>query len=361
MKAISKLRRHFREHIDKILFIVFLLLVALTVAVIVSESIANCLQQLLSEKYDVLKTIGYCVLGVVSIWLALSADKRAKAMDATAKNTDAGQRQERLKNAIEHLGHESNSVRMSGTYQLFHLAKDTEDEDLRQTVMDILCAHIRQTTGEDKYKEKYKTKPSEEIQGLLTLLFTQKHDVFEDCPINLQGSYLNGATLSQARLKKTNLREAQLQGADIRQTQLQGADLTASRLQGAYLEEAQLQDANLSRTQLQEANLSRTQLQNANLREAQLQRADLRQAQLQNANLREAQLQEANLREAQLQEANLREAQLQEANLREAQLQEANLREAQLQGANLSNAQLQGADLSNNAASTPDSDKDKED
>ena len=40
----------------------------------------------------------------------------------------------------------SDSVRLGGAYELFHLAQDTEE--LRQTVLDILYAHIRRTTGE---------------------------------------------------------------------------------------------------------------------------------------------------------------------------------------------------------------------
>ena len=397
-KTVSKLWQRwqrFGESTDEIPFIVKLLLgvlIVVTVAVFVSKSAADCLQQLLSEKYDVLKVIGYCVAGVVSIWLAWAANKRAKAMEDTAKeqakataNTEAGQRQERLKNAIEHLGHGSDSVRMGGAYELFHLAKDTEDKDLRQTVMDILCAHIRQTTGENDYQVKHETKPSEEIQSLLTLLFTQKYNVFEDCSINLQSSYLNGATLSQTRLKGANLMEAQLQETNLRQAQLrkadlfkaqlrkadlfkaqlqgaslfdaqlqganlmgarlQGASLSLAELQGAFLSEAELQGASLSSTDLQGAHLSGAELQGANLREAQLQEADLLEAQLQGANLFKAQLQGANLLEAQLQGANLFKAQLQKADLSEAELQGANLREAQLQGANLFKVQLQGANL----------------
>ena len=320
-------------------FIVKLLLsvlVVATVAVFVSKSVADCLQQLLSEKYDVLKVIGYCVAGVVSIWLAWAANKRANAIDATAKeqvkateNTEAGQRQERLKNAIEHLGHGSDSVRMGGAYELFHLAKDTGG--LRQTVMDILCAHIRQTTRGKDYQAEHKTKPSEEMQGLLTLLFVQKHDVFENCSINLQGSYLNGATLIQARLKKANLTEVQLQDADIRYARLQGANLYKAKLQKATLIEARLQ-ADLWVAQLQGADLMEAQLQEANLWRAQLQGADLSAARLQGAFLREAQLQGAALRQVQLQGANLINAQLQGATLWQAQMQGAVLKHVQIQG-----------------------------
>ena len=313
-KTVSKLWKCFREHIGKILFMVFivgLLLVALAVAVDVPENIASCLQKLLGleKKSDVLKFIGFCVAGVVSIWLALSADKRANAMDATAKNTEAEQRQERLKNAIEHLGHKRDSVRMGGAYELFHLAKDTEG--LRQTVMDILCAHIRQTTRGDEYQKEHKAEPSEEIQSLLTLLFMDEHDVFEDCSINLQGSYLNRATLSQARLKKADLRQGQLQEAILLKAQLQGAFLWGTQLQTTFLWEAQLQGAVLRQVRLQEADLSGAQMQGAVLREAQLQGADLSATRMQGATFSEAQLQGANLSKTQLQGADLKEAQLQ--------------------------------------------------
>ena len=291
----SKLWRYFGKHIDNYLFKYLLLLVfllgALAVAIMVSDSVMGCLQELLGlneqGKYAVLKALGFCVVGVLLVLQALAANKRAKAMEDATENTEAGQRQERLKNAIEHLGHDKDSVRMGGTYELFHLAKDTRD--LRQTVMDILCAYIRQTTGEGDYQAKHKTKPSEEIQNLLTLLFREEHNVFEGCSINLQGSYLNGANLSKARLKNANHMEAQLQGANLMDAQLED-DL---------LIEAVSQEAILSK-ELQE---------------------DFLEIEMQ----------------------------------REMQLQEDKRREAKLQ------AQLQEADPSNNAASAPDSDKDKED
>ena len=98
-----------------------------------------------------------------------AAGHKAQA-DAVSK-TEQGQRQERLKNAIEHLGHEKDSVRLGGAYELFHLAK--ESEEMRESVFDILCAHIRRTTGENKYRKTYGSKPSEEVQSLLNLLFVK--------------------------------------------------------------------------------------------------------------------------------------------------------------------------------------------
>ena len=172
-------------------------------------------------KYEVLKFLGISMGGILIALQALMSYKRAKAMEDTAKaqadaanaqarateeqakaneHTEKGLRQERLKNAIEHLGHDSDSVRLGGAYELLHLAQDIAE--LRQTVLDILCAHIRRTTGENEYRKNHKSKPSEEVQSLLILLFVQNHEIFKGLRINLQESWLNGADIREAQLKK---------------------------------------------------------------------------------------------------------------------------------------------------------------
>ena len=328
--------------------------------VMVWEGVEKCISELLglsskpevqlSSKPEVLKFIGIGMGGVLIALQALMSYKRAKAMEVTAKahadavlNTEQGLRQERLKNAIEHLGHEKDSVRLGGAYELFHLAEDTQK--LRQTVLAILCAYIRQTTGESAYCKTHQSEPSEEVQSLLTLLFVQEHDVFKGLRINLKGSYLNGANIKEARLEKAVLTKAHLQEASLVGAHLQEASLRQAQLQGAFLGGAHLQGAFLSWAQLQEARLRGAHLQGASLRQAQLQGAKLGGAHLQGAYLREAHLQGANLYRAQLQGASLRQAQLQGADLRRAQLQGASLDGAQLQGASLDGAQLQGASL----------------
>ena len=301
-----------------------------------------------TEKFRILEFVGVGMGGVLLAIGAAIANRRAAAMEETAKQqatanegAEDGRRQERLKNAIEHLGHESDSVRLGGAYELFHLARDTGG--LRQTAMDILCAHIRRTTGESEYRETHEAKPSTEVQSLLTLLFTQEHEVFTGRRIDLRGSWLNGAMLKRARLQGADLFEARLQGANLLGAQLQGADLYGARLQKADLSEARLQKADLSEARLQEAILSKARLQGARLSEAQLQGAFLPGAQLQEAILSRARLQGAILSEAQLQGAHLLWARLQSASLYKAQLQGTSLRGAQLQGADLLRAELQGA------------------
>ena len=298
-------------------------------------------------KYEALKFLGIGMGGVLVALQALMSYKRAKAMEQTAEaqadaakaqadavlKTEQGQRQERLKNAIEHLGHEKDSVRMGGAYELFHLAEDTEELRQRQTVLDILCAHIRQTTGENKYREAQKAKPSEEVQSLLTLLFVQEYKVFKGCYINLQGSWLNSANLREARLET--------------------AILTGVHLQGAKLDRAHLQRANLVEAHLEEAFLSEAWLHETDLFCVRMQGAYLKKARLQGACLMGTRLQGAYLGNAHLQGAYLRDVSLEGAYLVNAQLQGAYLSFVYLLGASLSEAKLQGAGEQSWTSSTP--------
>ena len=247
------------------------------------------------EKFRILEFVGVAMGGMLLAVGAAIAHRRARAMERAAKaqaeaakahaeankGTEDGRRQERLKNAIEHLGHDSDSVRLGGAYELFHLAKDTEY--LRQTVLDILCAHIRRTTREEDYRNNYKSKPSEEIQSLLTLLFVQEHDLFRGCRIHLQGSWLAGAILNRARLLGADLSMAYLQKSFLVEARLQVAFLAGAKMQGAFLRESQLQGANLSLAKMQRTDLSGSHLQRVSLYKTQLQGANFSKAFLQGA------------------------------------------------------------------------------
>ena len=158
-------------------FLIFLLIVAFVtfVGVLFFDCVEDYVSGLigLTAKNKIMTFLGIGMGGILFILQVLASHRRAKAMEDAAneqansakaqaraaeeqaranKNTEQGLRQERLKNAIEHLGDENDSVRLGGAYELFHLAEDTEE--LRQTVLDILCARIRQTTSEKKIPER---------------------------------------------------------------------------------------------------------------------------------------------------------------------------------------------------------------
>lgn len=274
------------------------LLLTTFVGTMACEIFANFISGLLglTEKSETLKFLGVGMGGVLLTLQVLMSHRRAAAMEEAARaqsdstlqhveanrNTEQGQRQERLKNAIEHLGSKSAAVRLGGAYELVHLAQDTED--LRQTVFDILCAHIRQTTTESEYLAAYKSHPSNEIQSLLTLLFIQRHEVFRHFKANLVGSCLKGAQLREARLRGANLTQAHLQFANLRHARLQGAFLGSARLQGAILIKSRMQGAILHDARLQAAQMQATELQGAYLGGAGLHGALLHGVQLQGAN-----------------------------------------------------------------------------
>ena len=332
-----------------LLGVLFVTFVAVMISQVAEEVIGQLLGLSGTEgiKNQVLTFLGLSMGGILLALQAVIANTRAEAMENAAnaqakanENAEKGQRQERLKNAIEHLGHTSDSVRLGGAYELFHLAQDTEE--LRQTVLDILCAHIRETTSGSEYRDKHKLKPSEEIQSLLTLLFVQNHEVFKNCHINLQGSWLNGVNILGAHLEKAvlinaRLNEANLFEADLREADLEGADLREANLVGANLHKADLEGADLHQAvlldvRLQGAYLVRAQLRDASLGGARLQGANLGGARLQGANLGGAQLQGANLEFAQLQCAVVMGAELQGATLCNAEFHEVELQGARLQG-----------------------------
>ena len=277
---------------------VLLLLVFAFVAVMCSleaESYIGCRLLGLTEKSETLTFLGIGMGGSLLALQVLMSQKRAKALEDTAKaqadaakeqatankHTEQGQRQQRLKNAIEHFGHNSVSVRLGGGYELLHLAEDTGE--LRETVIDIVCAHIRQITGTEIYQNERKSKPSEEIQNLLFMLFMRPHNIFKGCSIDLRGSWLNGADLSSARLSGANLTGARFQGAYLREARLDGALLRSARLQATDLRDARLRGAVLHWAGLQAADLSRARLQGASLGGSWLQETTLAGTQLQGA------------------------------------------------------------------------------
>ena len=150
-----------------------------------------------------------------------------------------------------------------------------------------------------------KSKPSEEIQSLLDMLFVQDHEIFKGLPVNLQRSRLNGADLQGAHLEKAILSKTYLQGADLSGAHLQGANLRDAHLQGADLSGAHLQGADLSGAHLQGSILYGANLQGSLLRGTCFQAAILDSAHLQGSLLPRAQFQGATLAEADLRGASI--------------------------------------------------------
>ena len=170
-------------------------------------------------RYLIDSGLGYFIGGVLFIWQisvfnrrSAAAEETAKAMQKTAELTEIGNIAERFKNAIEHLGNDSVSVRLGGAYALHHIAQ--EERDYRKRVFEILCAHIRGTTTHPKYRprnaDSTEIKPAIEIQSILNLLFieAQGRKIYKGLHVNLEGADLQGAIFIRADLQNANLWEA---------------------------------------------------------------------------------------------------------------------------------------------------------
>ena len=273
--------------------------------------------------------IGYLIGGgllILQIFVsnrrATAAENTAEAMQKTTDLTAKGNIAEQFKNANEHLGSNSASVRLGGIYLLHHMAQ--EEKKYKKQVFKILCAYTRVTTTQKKYWQENlgdeikptlgnEIKPTIEIQNILDLLFCKgdsyeeydkKENIYEEFEAILERSLLHGSYLVSANLRGANLVEANLQEANLAEANLQQAKLWKANLQGAILVKANLQQATLWQADLQKADLWKAKLLKANLWKTNLQEADLQETDLQEADLQEADLTNVkNLKVEQLSEA----------------------------------------------------------
>lgn len=229
-----------------------------------------------------------------------SIEQSVAAQHTANLHLEHGQRQERLKSGVAHLGDQSESVRLGGAYELLHLAKDFPT--YRQSTLNILCAHIRQMTSQSSYQEAHHDTPSSEIQSLLTLLFEDSgdFDIFSDCDADLRRSWLRGADLIGARLERSHLQSANLSETSLADATLRDAFMIDADLRGSYLIEADLRGAVLAGASLQRANLKRARMHGAVLDGTDLQAANLSYTALQGAVLIETEMQGAMFHETDL-------------------------------------------------------------
>ena len=316
-----------------------------------------------------LQFAAYLVGAVFVVQQLRISNRRATALEKTAALGEKGNITERFKNAIEHLGSGSESIRMGGIYGLYHVVR--ESRGYADTVLKILCAHAKSIMAKPGYTEK--EKPSNEIAAILDILFPidnkdkkQNADVlFVEVDISdwhLHGANANSrnmrnitgkrvkllsANLSDANLADTNLADANLSGANLAEADLSDANLADTNLAGAVLSGAVLSGAILSKSDLSDAILLGANLLGAGLSDANLASARLERAKLTGARLARADLSDAILSSAVLSSADLSDANLAGANLAGADLAGAILSDAILSGTNLAGVDLSDANLSN--------------
>ncbi len=342
------------------------------VSVVLYPDVKSTLTNLteIKHKPELLKFIGLGMSGIIATLGVVGLLQRATALNEQNEISEKGHVHERFKAATEHLGNERDSVRIAAFYEFYHLAKI--ESDLRKTICDILCAHLRQTTRNEYYQnneeksDKAKSKeielteepknkpalpqnkakskeiePTEEVQSLLNILFQPHNDnlIFDGLGANLEKANLQGAVLHSAFMQNTKLPFANLQKAFMPSVKLQNSMMLKANLQGAVLTDAFLQNAVLSLAKMDNVNLKGANLQNATMWYTSLERANLQNANLKDANLRNAYLRGTNLQNANLQGADLRNTFMLtmsiDAKQEKAEIIWANLQDANLQGAKI--------------------------
>ena len=200
-------------------------------------------------KNDTITYIGLGLGGALAAVGAVALNQRAVAMADNNRLVEKGHIDERLKAAVQSLGHTELSVRIAAFYQFYHLAEGNSDMKLRRSILDILCAHLRQMTIKTIYRSvDGKHRPNEECQCLLNIIFRNLEDVrakniFSGIYKDLKGAYLVGADLRCANAENTSF-----SGAILRRAQFDFSDLQGAHFANANMKKASFVRANMRKS-----------------------------------------------------------------------------------------------------------------
>ena len=311
-----------------------------------------------NAKYQTLRSLALVLAGLVGLLGWLASNQRANAMtdsvDAQVKDNE----NKTFHEAIKHLGDSSASVRLGGIYAVYDLALSNPEKRLKN-IIEILSAHVRETTQKKKYQEKYKKKPSNEISSLLKLLsdlntnYLIENEEVESSPLDLSHAYLCGVRLLEADFREAfliasnfanaDLEESHFESADLEKSHFEGADLVESHFEGAFLEESHFESADLEKSHFEGADLVESHFEGAFLEESHFEGADLEKSHFEGAYLEESHFEGAYLGESHFEGADLRESHFEGANLLESHFAGANLLESHFVGTFFKESHFEGA------------------
>ena len=233
-------------------WLVILLFVALILVMFDADNGALAYLLGTMSKNDTITYIGLGLGGALAAVGAVALNQRAAAMAANNELVEKGHIDERLKAAVQSLGHTELSVRIAAFYQFYHLAEGNSDMKLRGSILDILCAHLRQMTIKKVYRNvDGKHKPTEECQCLLNIIFRNLEDIrakniFSGIYKDLKGAYLVGADLRCANAENTSFSGATLRRAQFDLSDLQGAHFANANMKKASFASADMRKSRFS-------------------------------------------------------------------------------------------------------------------
>ena len=313
----------------------------------------------------IIRNLGLAVTAIVGLgfacWRNINATRQTKTDRERLDHDKQIARHERKKDeqrfitdqfyrAIEQIGSDSETMRIGALYTLWRLAEEVDDQNIKYSVLDTVCAFIRSYCN----NQKVRTAIPEDIHVALSLLGNHterikfKNDYFK---LNLQNVFLPGVVLAGAYLRNAdftnaNLEEANLESANLRGSKLVNANLTGASLVGADLFAANLTEAILNKADFSHAELTYAALRGAKLQRATFTEANLTEARLQNVKADNAIFYDSTLTGVDFQSAILLDAIMDNANLEHAEFYGAHLEGSSFREANLKNVKFNGASLS---------------
>ena len=247
---------------------------------------------------DRLQFAAYLVGGAFLIWQLRISDRRASALERTAKLgektaqlAEKGNITERFKNAIEHLAKEGDSIQIGGIYTLYQIAQ--EAENYRNAALKVLLAHLRKITANGPFTTGETPIVNEVVITILDVLFVRKggDPLFQKVDlsrVNLTGlpfyktlgferflGTIDGA--EDLNLTRTSLLFTQLSKADLSHAICQGTSFNYSDLSGAKFSFAKCAGADFQGATCVGTSFSHVKdFENANFDQADLTNADFR-------------------------------------------------------------------------------------
>ena len=246
-------------------------------------ALQDCLSSLESWS-TIIRNFGLVAAAVFALWFA---KKRILVADRQADTAQRGLLNERYQKGAEMLGSKVLAVRLGGIYALARLARDDHSGDYHTQVMSLLCAFVRNPTGEpveaslpingltaqaefdsgwDEEGEDRPLRVREDVQAVMTAVGERSEaqiaiEEEKEYRLDLIGADLKFVRLFDAVLGNVDLLKADLTNAVLIGAKLKSAALTGAKLTGANLKSARLIDVNLEDALLIHTNLSGADLE----------------------------------------------------------------------------------------------------
>jgi uncharacterized protein YjbI with pentapeptide repeats len=299
---------------------------------------------LTDDRGDVLKAIAGMAAVVAIIYTVRRHSLERKSVQLTQETLQAtrerdsesslltrdAQVTDRYTKAIAQLASSNPTECLGGIYALERIMNDSERD--HETIVEVLAAFVREhaappePTSEPDFQY---SRISVSLQAALTVI-GRRPERHETNPVDLNGVWLPGVVLPEARMHDVNFYGANLSDSNFVNANLERAYLAEVTVKGANLTEARLKDASLYRAHAEKTRFAEAHLEGVNCLEGTFSGANFSGAWAQDANFFRARMEGANFYGARLEGSNFRAARLGNANFRGAHLDNVNFSEVDL-------------------------------